>query len=623
MERKDTTSLGAAEDYPATHSLGNLGLTLTDAGIGQLTWHGVELLRGTTFPIRDADWGSVPATITSAETSQTGDTLAHTRHITAWDGAITGTFTLTADASGKIEVHLTFEVKRAVTVCRAGFTLLHPIIGLAGEALRVTHDDGSVEDTTFPEQISPSQPARGIAGLSYAINGCAIDIAFAGDIFEMEDQRNWSDASYKTYCRPLSLPNPYGLDAGETITQSVTIRLGGQPARAPAASDAASTAAIATTPSGEAMPAVALALEAGWARDLPPAVADVPNVIRLDLNDHDGTALLAGRTTPLDLELITSDDLEVARDQLTRLARNLEAAGLNAGHLIATPRAYLKSHQPDSVWPAGAAPADLIGAARTIFPDARIGGGMLTNFTELNRHRPDPAQIDFIAHGSSAIVHAADDESVFQTIEALPQIFASARAIAPQTAYRLGLISIGMRTNPYGDGLVDNPEGNRRTTTADDPRARTRAGAAWMLAAMGATRGFGIERIVLAAPGGPFGIMASDTDRVRPSYHVVRALHAMSGLPRTDLATAATPLAIVSAQDGGTIRAIVANLGTDAVTLAVSPGASAAILDAASESDATDPNWLDTATAPCSDSLPLSGHAMAFVSIPSTGRTAA
>ena len=31
---------------------------------------------------------------------------------------------------------------------------------------------------------------------------------FNGETFEMEDQRNWTDASFKTYCTPLSLPYP-------------------------------------------------------------------------------------------------------------------------------------------------------------------------------------------------------------------------------------------------------------------------------------------------------------------------------------------------------------------------------------------------------------------------------
>jgi hypothetical protein len=50
-----------------------------------------------------------------------------------------------------------------------------------------------------------------------------------GDIFEMEDQRNWSDLSYKTYCTPLALPFPVTLEAGTKIRQKITLRLLGNP----------------------------------------------------------------------------------------------------------------------------------------------------------------------------------------------------------------------------------------------------------------------------------------------------------------------------------------------------------------------------------------------------------
>ena len=41
----------------------------------------------------------------------------------------------------------------------------------------------------------------------------------------MEDQRNWSDASYKTYVRPLSLPWPYVMEQGVTNRQSVELEI--------------------------------------------------------------------------------------------------------------------------------------------------------------------------------------------------------------------------------------------------------------------------------------------------------------------------------------------------------------------------------------------------------------
>ena len=51
-----------------------------------------------------------------------------------------------------------------------------------------------------------------------------------GDTFEMEDQRNWTDASYKTYVRPLALPWPYTLAKGTVIEQAVRLSVHGTPA---------------------------------------------------------------------------------------------------------------------------------------------------------------------------------------------------------------------------------------------------------------------------------------------------------------------------------------------------------------------------------------------------------
>ena len=42
---------------------------------------------------------------------------------------------------------------------------------------------------------------------------------FEGDLFEMEDQRNWTDASFKTYSTPISLGWPHRAQAGQEIRQ--------------------------------------------------------------------------------------------------------------------------------------------------------------------------------------------------------------------------------------------------------------------------------------------------------------------------------------------------------------------------------------------------------------------
>src|SRR5262249_38038947 len=97
---------------------------------------------------------------------------------------------------------------------------------------RVEHSDGAVERASFPALIDPWQPFKDIQSIEHDLtlespespgSQLTVRCAFAGDVFEMEDQRNWSDASFKTYSRPLEWPWPYTLEAGATVEQAVTL----------------------------------------------------------------------------------------------------------------------------------------------------------------------------------------------------------------------------------------------------------------------------------------------------------------------------------------------------------------------------------------------------------------
>ena len=74
---------------------------------------------------------------------------------------------------------------------------------------------GKTFDTRFPDLIDPVQPMMNLRAIRHQFApGAYVDCRMEGDTFEMEDQRNWTDASYKTYVRPLALPWPYTLAKG-------------------------------------------------------------------------------------------------------------------------------------------------------------------------------------------------------------------------------------------------------------------------------------------------------------------------------------------------------------------------------------------------------------------------
>jgi hypothetical protein len=149
--------------------------------------------------------------------------------------------------------------------------------------------------------------------------------------------------------------------------------------------------------------------------------------------------------------------------------------------------------------------------------------------------------LDYVTHSSSPIVHAADDKSVMETLEALPYQVQSTRAFSEGKSYWVGPSAIGARDNPYGAESSANPDNNRVCLAQMDPRQRGLFGAAWNLGYVAAFARGGVDVVTLGATTGPLGIVYRKTgDRqpffdgleqaaVYPVYHVIADLAAAAG----------------------------------------------------------------------------------------------
>jgi hypothetical protein len=275
------------------------------------------------------------------------------------------------------------------------------------------------------------------------------------------------------------------------------------------------------------MPAVGLAAEPGLTTAATlPGIAAAPILLRVGADV--GAAELGpfAGTGPVTLEVVLDEGAAV---DFGPVARACAAAGLVPARVVALPAAYMKSHQPDGIWPGGPRPMDLVPALRAAFPKALVGGGMFTNFTEFNRCRPDPGGVGFMTYGSTAIVHAADDLSVLETLEALPDIHASGHAIAAGLPLHLGLFSIGMRSNPYAPTCLPNPGRERLPMVMDDPRQDTSFAAVFAAGVLAGAAMGGVASLALSMTDGPLGAMAGW--QCRPVYHLIRFAQGMAGLP--------------------------------------------------------------------------------------------
>ena len=231
----------------------------------------------------------------------------------------------------------------------------------------------------------------------------------------------------------------------------------------------------------------------------------LPGDGREDLAGFREIAQIAG-ASQCALELVLPAQRNV-KDELQEIASMVSEAHLKLSAVLVSPAVDRKSTLPGSQWPPCPSLAEIYQAAREAFPGLAIGGGMLTYFTELNRKRPPVEFLDFVSHCTCPIVHAADDLSVMQTLEAMPSITRSARAIiGNDKPYWIGPSTIGMRQNPYGSRVMDNPENRRIAMTDHDPRQTSLFAAAWMIGYAASTSKAHLQVLTVGAVTGPLGL---------------------------------------------------------------------------------------------------------------------
>jgi hypothetical protein len=556
---------------------GPLSAEFEGGNLRYIRYAGFEMIRAISFLVRGRVWNTFAPEIADLVVREDDDAFRIRYDATVRDGAATLHYRARID--GTANGTLSFSAEGAsdsdFVTCRTGFVVLHPINGVAGHDVEIEHVDGSVVHGRFPELIDPVQPMKDLRALTHAFApGASVTCRMEGDAFEMEDQRNWTDASYKTYVRPLAKPWPYTIAKGEAIKQSVTLRVHGVPTVAAQADDVVRvevgaavghmpTLALGCTPAeaAAALPHVEALRRSG--------IADL--VCRYDPRDGNDLSAVKEFADKLgagvELQLVVPSVEAFAQD-IADAAAVVRRAGLKLRALAVSPAADLKSTPPGSTWPP-CPPADaVLRATRRAFPGVRLGGGMLSTFTELNRKRPPLSLIDYVTFCTTSNVHAGDDRSVMETLESLPFVTASVRAIVGDKPFVVGPSSIGMRDNPYGAAPLENPDEARMAMAGRDPRQREEFNAAWTLGYVARMAAGGACRIAMSAPVGDFGIL--DADGPYPVFRVIAGLARLRGA--TLYAATTSRERDVLALRAGT-ELWLANLTAESVRVAVPEGA--------------------------------------------------
>lgn len=295
---------------------GPLKMTYQDGEIRGLVLEAeqTEIVRRIYSAVRDRNWGTVPARITCEEIEDGGDHFRvsfeanHSQDDIEfeWHGEIRGT------AEGTLLFEFDGEARTTFERSRIGFCVLHPIRECVGAAVRIEHEDCSVEETCFPREIAPHEPFQAFKALSHQVAGNLwTRIAFEGEVFETEDQRNWIDASFKTFGTSLSLPYPVKIEAGMRVRQTVTVELIGQSTRHQTVQNS--------------MPAVTVQITAGerTEKKLPPIGLGAASTV---LSPTEVAALQTLSLNHLRIELNLKSDFEDALRMVAAEAQMLDCA---------------------------------------------------------------------------------------------------------------------------------------------------------------------------------------------------------------------------------------------------------------------------------------------------------
>jgi hypothetical protein len=455
----------------------------------------VEVVRQLYMAVRDRYWGTVLPRLSIAKFEVRDNEFeigfsAENRSDEvdfSWDASMIGR------ADGEIEFSFVGRASKDFWRNRIGLCVLHPM-ELSGTPVEVVTPDGTVSGV-FPEAISPHQPFKHIRAIRHpAILGLAdAEIVFEGEWFEMEDQRNWTDASFKTYGTPLDLPFPVPIKEGETIRQKVTIRVleraetgtweAPQWTAGPEGSsgEQALDEGITTISVSEAAAGRVPALGLIWNGDSGKIVSRHPDLwkamqlshlrVELHLINPDWAKRLdhAGRTaheirSSLELEVVCGDqgfELPALFDRLSSMPDVIQRLFV-----------YSDSHEVST--------AEILSAARKCMADRGLRfplmGGSRTWFTELNRAKQLPLNLlEGLGYAMSPQVHAIDNASLIETLPVQALIADNAKRIVGDLPLHIGPITLKPPCRAVAVG--ERP-------VANDPRQASLFGAGWTIGSL-------------------------------------------------------------------------------------------------------------------------------------------
>jgi hypothetical protein len=388
------------------------------AYLRHLSYKGHEVLSALYPAVRSADWSTLTPGLTSLKIRRMGNSfiisfkgISSSKGIPMVDWSCQMTMKKEKNR-GSFQINLTYrgEWLQDFECNRIGLCY-HLPLNYKNSACIKRGQSGESEMLIFPQSISPHQPMKDLTSLKLNHpGGFQVDMTFS-ETHEMEDQRNWTDSSFKLYSPPLEEPFPRSCGRGEIIDQSFTLVLGPLTRNSPFIVCSDSTligkgAAFFSVLNQDELIDRFLSLKETW----------------------------KGKTVAMTLILNDSPEkIFPALKVLCALVKSL--------HLLPVWAPSMTTGEETDQWE-----KRLIEQGK---PDnLLINRGTRGNFAELNRKRPPAACGHEIVFAAALGVHSSDEASWLENLEGFEEVLKNAGLIYPGRELAIYPAGIGQSWNP-------------------------------------------------------------------------------------------------------------------------------------------------------------------------------
>lgn len=479
-----------------------------------------EILRMIYFALRDENWATYEAHIENEQINIQDNFFSitydcfHRKNETAifhWKTSIT------ALPSGEIIFEIQGKALTDLLKNRAGLCVLHPIKETVGQPCKIIHTDGSSTNSVFPKFVDAENPFKSIKEFHWAIDNHWFELTFEGDVFETEDQRNWTDASFKTFCTPIDLPFPVRMLKDDTVNQKIIFK---SKTNLPVILEQKINQ---PTPTTQNFKLLAIGIGASTETDeLTPGVIALLRELKLSHYRIEVYPLKESWVSKLSIDYQNATALDLRLEVALHLTDLFEEE-INAFVLIClqnrinTKKIILLSENKPIT---DQAVIDLVPQLKEKFPNVKFGAGTDYNFAELNRNHFHPSGLDFITFSIHPQEHAFDDLSLNETIEAQADVVKSAQNIYPGFPMHISPLTLRRRFNPYAT-LVDQKFLSNGEKS--DPRQVTHFAVDWTEKSIRQLTVSGASSVTVYQTVGKQGIMSVGGE-VYPCYDVLKKI---------------------------------------------------------------------------------------------------